>query len=53
MIQVGQAKHPTAVIWHNLQFAHGDGLPCRSLELWQTVGQMQEIRWLGILSAIA
>jgi hypothetical protein len=37
MIQVRQAEYSATVIRLASRFAHGDGLPCRSIELRQTV----------------
>ena len=41
MIQVWKPKHSATVIRLDSVFAHGDGLPCRRIELRQTVWAMQ------------
>jgi hypothetical protein len=41
MIQIRQSQHPATVIRLDSLFAHGDGLPCRKIELRQIVRAVQ------------
>jgi len=43
MIQIRQPKHSATVVRLDSVFAHGDGLPCRRIELRQTVWAMQAV----------
>jgi hypothetical protein len=43
MIQIRQPKHSATVIRLDSLFAHGDGLPCRRIQLRQTAGAMQAL----------
>ena len=54
VIQVRQAEHSATVVRLASRFAHGDGLPCRSIELRHTVRGLQgEHKRLGFLVAMA
>ncbi len=57
MIQIRQPQHSATVIRLDFLLAHGDGLPCRRIELRQTVWAMQVLALATglelVLSAIA
>ena len=48
VIKVWQTEHSATVIRLASRFAHGGGLPCRRIDLWQTVSKMQEKKRLEI-----
>ena len=57
MIQIRQPKHSATIVRLDSVFAHGDGLPCRSI--WDDGGRLDVAKWValrfgpGVLSAMA